>query len=85
MVALQILTLANPFVNSLLIYHLTIFLSKLYLNQLARGRNLLDLCFTTHPNQVKQQACSHWLGWLGVNLTTFIQLYNINLVNSCKR
>ena len=28
------------------------------------------------------QARSHWLGWSGFNLTTFIQLYNIDLVNS---
>ena len=28
------------------------------------------------------QARSHWLGWSGVNLTTFIQLYNIDLANS---
>ena len=27
------------------------------------------------------QARSHWLGWSGINLTTFIQLYNIDLVN----
>ena len=30
---------------------------------------------------VKHQARSHWLGWSGFNLTTFIQLYNIYLVN----
>ena len=28
------------------------------------------------------QARSHWLGWSRFNLTTFIKLYNIDLVNS---
>ena len=29
---------------------------------------------------LKVQARSHWLGWSGFNLTTFIQLYNIDFV-----
>ena len=31
---------------------------------------------------VTLQAHNHWFGWSGFILTTFIQLYNIDLVNS---
>ena len=37
MVALQILMLVDPFMNSLLIYHLNIFLNKLSWNRLEEG------------------------------------------------
>ena len=48
----------------------------------AVGMALRLIAIGTFVKEYVIQAHSHWLDWSGFNLTMFIQLYKIDIVNS---